>query len=235
MRKSRLGLTLVEVLVATVLLGAAITILVYAMTTARENNWRQRCRNNLNQIAKGMAMYIEYGDNRFYPWPVGRAGCGTVTPDFGGAEGLAALYWTKTIPDPGCFLCPSSRDDNGGGRDLGTQGCVGPGFRPGPDAKLRPDAVSYAGMGATSVAVYERVRLGKSPLSKSAVRDDFPPGEVWTCDDTEGPVHHGRSLWLGGGMNVLFFDNHVEFWPDTKVDLQRGVGMAGTPLFYLRN
>jgi len=240
MWKSRLGLTLVELLVATVLLGVAIAILVFAMQgtkRVREQSLRIRCRANLCQVAKGMATYLnEYGDNVYYPWPAGMPGCGGDGPnaDFGGAEWLAALYWTKIIPDPGCFLCPSSPDDYMNGRDLGAFGCAGPGFQPGPDGKLKPGAVSFAALGATSNAAYQRIRLGKSPTSNSPIRDDFPPNEPMACDDTEGIINHGPH-YRDPGMNVLFFDSHVEFWPRSKVDFERGVGMAGTDLFYLRN
>lgn len=42
------------------------------------------------------------------------------------------------------------------------------------------------------------------------------------CDGTQPPINHGRKD--NGGMSVLFFDSHVEYWTNTKVDLERGVG-----------
>jgi len=33
----------------------------------------------------------------------------------------------------------------------------------------------------------------------------------------------------------LFFDTHVQFWTNTKIDLERGVGMKGTEVWRLRN
>ncbi|MBM4032319.1 MAG: hypothetical protein FJ291_11085 [Planctomycetes bacterium] len=201
---------------------------------ARAEARRIRCRNNLNMFAKGVATYLnELGDNRFYPWPAGRAGCGgeREKADFGGAEWLASLYWTKIIPDPEHFLCPSSGDDNGKGEKLGTAGC--PQGKDAPkDGKLGPRAVSYAGFGADSVAVWLKEKMKKEPKErKMALRDDFPPNEPMACDDTEDPINHSDED--AKGMSVMFFDSHVEFWTADKVNLERGVGSGD--LVALRN
>ena len=135
------------------------------------------------------------------------------------------LYWTKVLPDPGIFICPSSPDTNRNGVDLGLHGNP-------TDADLAPGAVSYAGMAATSVRVYETVKLGRTDVtSKSAIRDDFPPNEPMASDDTQRPINHGEEQ--NGGMAVLFFDSHVEFWTHTKVSLLYGVGQGD--LVALRN
>ncbi|MBM4036622.1 MAG: hypothetical protein FJ291_33215 [Planctomycetes bacterium] len=196
---------------------------------AREEARRIRCRSNLNQLAKGMATYLnECGDNRFYPWPAGLPGCGTPDrPSFGGAEWLASLYWTKIIPDPGVFNCPSSPDSNEMGTELGSWGT--PGGRP-----LSPDAVSYAALGHHSVGIYLCSKQGKGAAylqSRMAIRDDFPPNEPMGCDDTQDPINHGERD--NGGMSVLFFDSHVEYWTHTRVDLETGVGQGD--LCALRN
>ena len=196
---------------------------------------RIRCRNNLNQLAKGMATYLnDYGDGYFYPWPSGRKGCGGdgEKADFGGAEWLATLYWTHIVRRPSVFICPSSVDDNEDGADLGDGGCSGSSFRAGPDGKLRPGAVSYAGYGADSVSTWQREKLKREPSGRCvALRADAPRNEPMGSDDTEGTINHGKAD--NGGMAVLFFDSHVEFWTHTKVDLERGVGKG--ELVALRN
>jgi type II secretory pathway pseudopilin PulG len=118
MRQAR-GLTLAEVLVAMVLLGAIIALLVVAIPGAMERNRRERCRRNLNRFAEGMASYLRWGyGDRLLPWPGGRPGCGGEyqKADFGGAEWLAALYWTRHLADPAVFICPSSGDTNRDGQ-----------------------------------------------------------------------------------------------------------------------
>jgi len=237
--KKRQGFTLIELLVVIAIIAILAGMLLPALARAREEARRIRCRNNLNQLAKGMATYLnEHGDNRFYPWPTGRKGCGATTSanlaDFGGAEWLCMLYWTKVLPDPGIFICPSSPDSNRNGQDLGLYGCDADshGGTLGSDSQLTVGAVSYAGMSDTSVGVYEDKKLGRgTPTSKSAIRDDFPPNEPMACDDTELPINHGEEN--NGGMAVLFFDSHVEFWTHTKVSLLSGVGQGD--LVALRN
>ncbi|HPD14744.1 MAG TPA: hypothetical protein PLE19_07335 [Planctomycetota bacterium] len=226
------GIRLSHVLIVVGVLALLAGMVLPALRRSRESERRgpgHRCRNNLNQLAKGMATYLnEFGDNRFYPWPAGRPGCGTVErPSFGGAEWLATLYWTRVILDPGVFLCPGSPDDNEMGVKLGSNGC--PGGKP-----LAPDAVSYAAMGDVSVGIYLATKQSKGAAyatSRLAIRDDFPPNEPMACDDTEGPIHHGERN--NGGMGVLFFDSHVEYWTYTRVDLERGVGRGD--LCALRN
>ncbi len=215
-----------------VVVGVAALLAVMLMPAVSrhgEEPRRIRCRNNLNQLAKGMATYLnECGAGVFYPWPAGRPGCGTVAnPDFGGAEWLASLYWTQIIPDPGAYNCPSSPDSNEYGPLLGREGC--------PNGKrLEPQAVSYAAFGNRSVGVYMASKLNKGAsyaASNIAVRNDFPSDEPMACDDTQEPINHGERD--NGGMNVLFFDSHAEYWNHTRVDLERGVGQGD--LCALRN
>jgi len=94
--------------------------------------------------------------------------------------------------------------------------------------------VSYAGMASTSVELYETQKLGRPAWgSHAAIRMDFPPNEPMACDDTEATINHPSGFWRRAGMNVLFFDSHVEFWPPDKVDLEHGVGKG--ELVHLRN
>ncbi len=230
--KPNRGLTLAELLIGVLALGLGIWLLAGALSRSsrpREGTIRMRCREHLRQLSKGMATYLnECGDNRFYPWPAGRPGCGPVAnPTFGGAEWLATLYWTRIIPDPGTFICPSSSDSVGEPPELGSSGA--PGGKP-----LPASAVSYAAMGALSVGIYLSSKQSKGAAyatSKLAIRDDFPPNEPMASDDTQGPINHGERD--NGGMAVLFGDSHVEYWTHTRVDLETGVGQGD--LCALRN
>jgi len=227
-RRGLSGGAIAAIVVGSVVGAVALVAVVLLLPRSRDTE-RNRifCRSNLKQIGMGMAGYLNiHGEGRFYPWPGGRRGCGGSLQDasFGGAEWLASLYWTKTLSDPGIYLCPSSQDSNRNGESLGEYGC--------PAATgLSKGAVSYAGMGATSDAVYERQKRGRSPSSKSAIGDQFPSNEPMACDDTDDPINHGRAD--NGGMSVLFFDTHADFWTHTKVDLNNGVGQYD--LVALRN
>lgn len=220
------GVTLREVLLVTLGLGIGVAILLHVLhvvTFRREESRRIKCRNHLNCMAKCMATYLaECGDNRFYPWPMGRG----LKPDsFTGAEWRATHFWVRIHPDPNCFLCPSSGDTNHDGRDLGTNRAI-PGL-------FGSQTVSYAAFGDRSVGIYLASKLGKGAsyaTSKLPIRDDFPPNEVMASDDTEGTPNHG-----GQGMAVLFFDSHVEYWTRDRIDPELSVGVSGTEMVHLRN
>jgi prepilin-type N-terminal cleavage/methylation domain-containing protein len=209
--KARHGFTLTDLLVAVAVLGVCAGLLLPAASGARfrpasEVARRILCRNNLNQMAKGMATYLnEHGDNRWYPCPLGR---GRDPKDFNGAEWLASLYWTAIVPDPDIYLCPSTFDTNLDGRDLGTFGAI-----PG---RFGDQTVSYAGMHYKSLTNEARV-----PTTR-AIPDIFPPNMPMASDDTQGQINHGTAT--SGGMAVLFFDSHVEFKTHRELDLRTAVG-----------
>jgi len=205
--KKRQGMTLLELLIVVFVVAIVAGLLIPALARKREEDRRIRCRNNLNQLAKGMASYIDdRGDNRFYPVPLGR-GCAPGT--YNGAEWLASLYWTGVVPDPGVFLCPSTTDTNADGKDIGCKranDCGG---------SFGSQTVSYAGMWWKSVTT----------ANGGGIRDDFPPYEPMACDDTQGGINHGDAA--NGGMNVLFFDSHVEFLTTPRVDVTSQTGSVG--------
>ena len=218
--KKRQGFTLIELLVVIAIIAILAGMLLPALARAREEARRIRCRNNLNQLAKGFATYLnEHGDNRFYPCPLGR---GTTTTDYNGAEWLASLYWTGVVPDPGVFICPSSPDTNDNGDDMATHKAAAGTFG--------SQTVSYSGMH------YHSLTNSSGSAMAGAIRDDFPPNMAMGADDTQGSINHGEKN--NGGMAVLFFDSHVEFKTNTEVDLEQGVGATGTPkplLWQLKN
>jgi len=208
----------VVVLLMTVALGFRYFFVQWG---ARPEARKARCRSNLNQLARGMWVYLDnYGDCRFYPFPLGQ---GLEPDDFGGDEWLAALYWTGSVlPDPGCFICPDSGDTNHNGEDLGSYRAV--------RGRFGSQTVSYAALHYKSLTDAEGNPKG------GVIRDcddDERLHEPMACDDTEGTINHGQAT--NGHMNILFFDGRVEVWPHTKIDLEHGVGMKGGPLWRLRN
>jgi len=198
--KGTAGFTVTElvVLLSVIFVIAAIaSMLLPALTKAREEARRIRCRNNLNQLAKGMSTYMggHHDGGRFFPTPLGRTRKGDT---YNGAEWLASLYWTGVVPDPGVFLCPSSGDGNRDGIDIGLRTQA---------ATFGSQTVSYAGM-----------HYGSDTDEDGAIRDDYPPNKPMGSDDTQGDINHD------GGMAILFFDSHVEFRTNAELDLEHAVG-----------
>lgn len=223
MSKIRRGLTLTEVMAVIITICALVAAALLLLDRRyipfadplfprrRESNRRVRCRSNLHQLAKGMAIYLnEYGDNRWHPCPLGR---GAKATTYNGAEWLAALYWTGVVSDPGVFICPSSPDSNDYGQHIGAN-VAAPNFG--------SQTVSYAGMHWRSV----------TPTG-GAIRDDFPSNEAMASDDTQGAINHGTIE--NHGMSVLFFDSHVEFGMNTEICPLTGVGKKNGLLEKLRN
>jgi len=204
---SRPGFTVTELVVLVIIVAVLAGTLLPAIARYREESRRIRCRNNLNQLAKGMATYLnEHADGGVYPCPLGR----TRNPNiYSGSEWLAALYWTGVIPDPGVYLCPSSRDTNRDGVDIGTRLQA---------ATFGSQTVSYAGMHYYS----DKTEAG------AIFRDDPRDGPMGS-DDTQGDVNHD------GGMAILFFDSHVEWRTTAEIDVERAVGQRGGLLEALSN
>jgi len=222
MRQTRRGITLVELLVVVAALAVLATLFILTLTKGRQQARVQRCQHNLTLLCKQMYTYLgEYGDNRFLQFPLGR---GQRPDDFNGAEWLASLYWVEEVPDPDVFLCPASGDTNHGGRDLGK--------RRAPPGLFGSQTVSYAGLHYYS---FGKTDQSGNPKGEP-IRDDLPPNEPVACDDTQGGINHRGRFY--GGMNVIFFDGHVEFKPDTVVDTTSEHGSVGKEpglLWRLRN
>jgi len=62
-------------------------------------------------------------------------------------------------------------------------------------------------------------------VAGGAIRDDFPPNEPMSCDDTQGGINHGEAT--NGGMVILYFDSHVEFKTNTELDITSATGSIG--------
>ena len=157
--------------------------------------------------------------------------------DYTGKHFLAMIWWSGIISEPGILLCPSSRDDNNRGADLGPrdgqygENCVGgicyyedtpPGV---PESRWLPNDtsnhhfISYASKGW-------KVSYLPGSTIRSVLTDNLPRDTVIACDDTAGKRNHRE------GFNALFADLHVEWisGPQFDVTEKNGSVMRTPPL-----
>jgi prepilin-type processing-associated H-X9-DG protein len=218
MRRNQ-GLTRADVLVMAVVVAVLAPVIYLSQSQISEDGRRLRCRSHLSCLGKSMATYLnEHGGDQWYPCPLG---LGLNPNDYSGAEWIATKYWVGICPNTFCLLCPSSSDTNHEGADVGTDHAV-----PG---RFGSQTISYAGMH------YYSLTDDQGNPKAGAIRDDFPSNEAWGSDDTEGTINHPDGLFRRGGMNVLFFDTHIEWKTSEEIDIQHSVGQKGGLLSRLRN
>jgi len=206
--RRRGAVTVIELLLVIVIVGAAVALYYGTWSRVRVNYHRMTCSSNLNQIAKGMHVYmVRYGGNSTFPVPA---------ESFRGTDWLAVLYWKGLIIDPAVFLCPAQQMK--------------------PEMPMRADLQSYAWDGSASEPYCEYAARARGPRLLAAETTDFTESALTAdkplaCDVDGNHADHinvvyfdghvvrikdgGRFVGVGGGGHDLEFmdDGIAELLP----------------------
>ena len=182
MQRHRLSFTLIELLVVVAIIAILASLLLPAVSAAREKARGAFCINNLNQLGKSMIMYADENNGRTPPGiavyamnnmihhqnpMIGAMGAGFLYPDY--------------CPSLKTFFCPSAHDFL---RERGLYGMT----NWGSDIVLS----SYS---------YRGTLAGASELL------DENTSRVMFCDYAKSPVYNHQAT----GVNVLHGDGSA-FW-----------------------
>ena len=214
--KRRSGLTAIEVLFVIVIIVLIVAVLYVGTTRPRDHSHRSRlhrmaCSSNLNQIATAMQVYMaRFGGSSTFAVPA---------ESFRGTDWLAILYWKGLISDPAVFLCPAQKckAEMPMRADLRSYVWDGSDSSPHCEYAARGRGPAVIAHGVAETPVFTHVVLAQTPMAA----DIFDPGGK----DPFDPGDKGRQNHLGG-INVVFFDSHVE-WVDES-DLSGAIGAGGT-------
>jgi prepilin-type processing-associated H-X9-DG protein/prepilin-type N-terminal cleavage/methylation domain-containing protein len=223
-----MGFTLVELLVVIGIIAVLISILLPALSKAREAAMRVACGSNLRQWAYAHQMYANEFDSANVP--------GDVDHSAGWAGYLLERYMNVKLPTsstagftpPGIAICPSTAELRGVSHiNTLVKGAYGP--------NLKGDSVTYfvnrhihntifhAGkfQGITRRAAFRnahaQMEMGEAIGSFEIPgygKEGISPGVSVTRNLDR---RQGFSRRHNGNMNVLFLDGHVELMPTRYV------------------
>jgi prepilin-type N-terminal cleavage/methylation domain-containing protein len=227
----RVGFTLIELLVVIAVIALLLSILMPALSSAKETARRVVCGGNLKTLGQGVFLYAAENDNRLMP-PISESSLHwshlvfriDKSQPFGdhitNTYGYGYLYTTNIIQEPDVFYCPSAP------RAVSPTGLL---------ISFRAEDFYYPGThewpwndDPSKTSTHNvRSSYDYTPQSKDKKvvlqNEEFPdvatkatqlhPSYVLGLDvlHTLDHVPHSRGFRRPSGVNVLYSDAHVEF------------------------
>lgn len=196
------GFTIIELLVAVVVVATLMALLFPVISRANESGKRATCMNNLRQIYLALQMYADDNDGAFplldpSGWVAN--GCGLST-GYNNYHHFYALY-PKYISDLKTFACPADVDGN----EIDRGGRVNWSYY--YFIFEWPQDPTGAGFVVTNIA--GNTRLSQKSASSLPVAMDCQ-SFASPKDNNHGRRDMGAPAIVNGG-NVLFMDGHVKW------------------------
>jgi len=215
------GFTLIELMVVIAIISMLASMLLPALSSAREMGKRASCMNNMKQLGILFMLYGQDNDGYLPPWEYADSAWYEISPGFfSNGCGLLGSYSPRRLGtkgfSQGIWKCPSVNVP------AATQtNFYGDDFVNG--------VITY---GVNNMHVCRKVSVSHTPFLVKQSQIKRPSSILLLTDECNGEWHntgHGcnhcplcvdwdtttysrPASWHHGGCNVLFVDGHVEHW-----------------------
>ncbi|MHB9037758.1 MAG: prepilin-type N-terminal cleavage/methylation domain-containing protein [Armatimonadota bacterium] len=217
----RKGFTLIELLVVIAIIAVLAAILFPVFTSAKAKAYESSCCSNLNQLYKGMTLYMQDNEDKF-PWATEYCAWENPTEtrnlrDVLGVGGKKNVKCSKYITNTNVFECPA---------DVGVSVVGQPGNASKSNNYFRSFGTSYGyrGYNTDYWSEGDPIPPPKSEyqitwLAGRRINCWAQPSKVTCCNDAWIWHRAASNKYVNNGvaeknlLNVMFIDGHVKPMP----------------------
>ncbi len=212
-RSTSRGFTLIELLVVVAIIAILASLLLPALSKARDKARSASCLNNVKQLHLGITAYIDESDN-YMPFAYAEYGekhNWVLAESVGGYVGRTSNPTAADTSPEGAFACPSARPEE---------------FTSTSQSRYSHYGVSGDIFMTSWRSYYPKIQKWYDPSIKCAVMDTrswytwYPYAFLWyTAHDKQSPL--GAITWRHGlGFNMAFLDGHARWYGYDPLDFR---------------